>query len=130
MTEVLTVLNALRNAQADMSELTDGLANSMVELNGSFDPETGEIRVGIQEQVDRALDLALIELEERCLKEGVKLPPADLRKARVTQLVRRNLGADYDRFLGVQANVEMFKRKIRNRETEISAAQSILRGER
>lgn len=127
--EVIDVLAALREAHGQCHQLTGRLARASVALSGGFDLETGERVKGVATEWQEVVDNELIALEEEKLAAGLKMPPVDLRTAHVTRRARLKNEELYAQFLALDAQVRMLQKTISNRKAEISAAQSILKGE-
>lgn len=128
--EPINVLAALREAHAQCHQLTGRLARASIALNGGFDLDTGERVKGVATEWQEAVDSELIAFEEEKMTAGEKLPPLDIRTARVTRRARAGNEELYAQFLALDAQVKMLQKTISNRKAEISAAQSILKGEK
>jgi hypothetical protein len=130
VTEVLTILQELRRDRERISEAATALYKTSLELYGGIDHETGEVRRGLSDEFNEARDNELIELEERYLTNGQRLPAQDLREARVTRSVRQKYPELYERFLALDATEKALKQTISSRKAAVGAAQSILKGEK
>jgi len=128
--EVLTILQELRRDRDRISEAATALYRTSLELYGGIDHETGEIRRGLSDKFNEARDIELIELEDRCLTNGQRLPAQELREARVTRSVRHKHPELYERFLALDATEKALKQTISSRKAAVGAAQSILKGEK
>jgi len=69
-------------------------------------------------------------MEERYLKREQRLPAADVRNARITKQIRDENPELYGEYLALESTVKTLQQTITNRKAAISAAQSVLRGER
>jgi hypothetical protein len=130
MTEVLTILQELRRDRDRISAAATALHKTSLELHGGIDPGTGEIRRGVEAEHQDAYDDELIALEERCLADSRRLPPADIREARVTRAVRQKHPGLLDRYRALKAEEQALKQTISSRKAAVGAAQSILKGEK
>ena len=130
MVEVIDIMAALRDDHTRISEATTMLAKATIKFDGWLDPETGELVKGVRQRYQDAYDDALIDLEEDCLKEERKLPPADIREARIKKRLRRDQPNLLDEYWSLEGTVKNLQRTIAGRKVAIGAAQSILKGEK
>lgn len=128
--ETVDILKALREDHFRINNASTELVRCTRKLEGGFDHETGEVVIGVRTKYQQAFDEALIDFEEKCLREDRRLPAQDIRTARVTRAVRQQHEELYAEFLALDAQVSMLQRTISNRKAAIGAAQSILKGEK
>ena len=130
MAEVVNIHEALRLDHARVHKATDQLVKASVRFDGFQDMDTGERTVGVRQQWQEAFDDALIAMEEQYLKREQRLPAADVRNARITKQIRDENPELYGEYLALESTVKTLQQTITNRKAAISAAQSVLRGER
>jgi hypothetical protein len=130
MSEALTILQELRRDHERVGAAATALHKTSLLLHGGTDPQTGEVHRGVDAEYQEAYDEELIALEERCLADERRLPPADIREARVTRAVRQKAPGLLDRHRALAADEKALRQTIASRKAAIGAAQSILRGER
>lgn len=129
MPEVLNILQELESDHRRVNAATTELFKVSRDLHGGID-EQGELVRGVAAEYQDAMDNELIALEERYLFDERRLPAADIRASRVVQAVRTKHPELVDRFRALSAQEQSLKQTISGRKAAISAAQSILRGER
>lgn len=127
--EELTILQELERDRQRLNAATSELYRVTLDLRGGIDAD-GELRRGVADRFQDALDTELIELEERYLRQEQKLPATDIRTARVNKLVREKHPELWSRFIALEAQEKSLRQVISGRKSAIGAAQSILRGER
>lgn len=127
--EELTILQELERDRQRLNAATSELYRVTLDFRGGIDQE-GELRRGVADQFQDALDTELIAFEERCLAEERKLPATDIRTARVNKIVREKHPDLWTRHVALEAQERSLRQVISGRKSAIGAAQSILRGER
>lgn len=127
--EELTILQELERDRQRLNNATSELYRVTLDLRGGIDQD-GEFRRGVADEMQEKLDLELIDLEERYLRDEAKLPATDIRTARVNKITREKYPELWSRFIALEAQEKSLRQVISGRKSAIGAAQSILRGER
>lgn len=130
MSEVIDILASLREDHARITDATTMLAKASIKFDGWLDPTTGELVKGVRQRYEEVYDDALVDLEERCLADGVRMPPGDLREARVKKQIRRDQPNLMDEHWSLEGTIKNLQRTIAGRKVAIGAAQSVIKGER
>lgn len=127
--EELTILEELNRDRQRLDRAVSELYNVTIDLRGGLNT-AGEFVRGSADEMQAVLDGELIALEDRYLQEGQRLPAADIRAARVNQIVREKHPDLWSRHLVLESRETALKQTISGRKAAIGAAQSILKGER
>lgn len=130
MPEVINIHEELRKDHARIGNATSALAKASRAFDGWLDQDTGELIKGVRQRYQELYDDALVDLEERYLKDERKLPAQDIRKARITKQLRKDHPTLCDEYWSLEGTINNLQRTISGRKVAISAAQSVLRGER
>jgi len=128
--EVINIHDELRKDHTRIGNAITALSSASRSFDGWLDQETGELIKGVRQQYQDAYDDELVALEERYLSAETRLPAADIRRARVTKKLRRDHATLVDEYWTLEGTINNLQRTIAGRKVAISAAQSVLRGER
>lgn len=130
MTEVLSILNEVRDASRDVEKAADSLYHKVIRFTGWTDEETGEWVEGVGPRYDTAVDNALIEIYEDALARGQRPPAEDIRNALAVRRVRRDEPELVAEHMRLDAEIKAMKSWLSNRKSAINGKQSVLKGER
>lgn len=129
MTEVVDVLNEVRDASREVEKAADSLYHKIRAFTGHVD-EQGEWVEGVGPRYRAALDTALIEIYERAISDGQRPPAEDIRTALAVRRVREAEPALCVDHMRLEADIQALRQWISNRKAAINAKQSVLKGER